>query len=414
MLDRGMTRRDFLAKSTVGAASVALAGMGTFVPKRAFGANDRLSVGVIGLGGRGWGLVNEVRAGAEKYNCEVTAICDTWHPHRENIKTRMMEWPEGKEPRAFSNYEDMLALDDLDAVAIAPPDFAHAIMLRDTVRAGKHAFVEKPFATELNEANEALDACNQSNVIVQVGTQRRSEAMWRGAAEVIHSGVLGKIHRIEIAWNDSGPRWNKGNFDISESDVDWQRFLMNKPHRPFDKNQYREWQLYRDFTNGPIALLGVHFFDVVAWYTGDPYPYRAVTHGGKFVWNDHREHEDTITTVIEYPSGFLCEYTSMFGNSYGMGVRIYGTNGMFDDATWTITGTGGGTNKVAEDIKIDPAPAAEHHTHNWLRCIRSGETPNAPAESGHQHAIVNILTYQSLLKGRRLRYLPETRQIVNG
>lgn len=405
-----ITRRDFL-KASAGATAAIAAGV-SVIPSRAFGANDRLRVGIVGAGGRGGGLLGELHGLGDSANVEIVAVCDTWHARRAQIVTLVEGWYD-RAPKDYVDYRELLEDKDVDAVIIAPPDFAHAIVFRDAMRAGKDAYVEKPFATEIGEARDALDAAIESGRVVQVGTQRRSEPMWRGAAKAIQSGMLGKISRIEIGWNDVNPRWNKGNFDLKESDVDWRRYLMNKPYRPFDPHQYREWQLYRDFTNGPFALLGVHFYDVVHWYMNDPFPTTAVALGGNYVWEDHREHEDTVTAVLHYPSGFLCECTTMLGNATNSGMRAYGTNGMFSDATWTITPEGGGANKVSEAFKIQPEPG-ESHMGNWISCIRSGKPTNAPVETGYNHAVASILSYQALLKGRRLRYIPETRQIVNG
>lgn len=408
MSGQHMTRREFLERGAAGAA-VALAGA-AFVPARAFGANDRIRIGLIGAGGRGYSLAGEMHGFDKEVNAEFTAVCDTWHARREQVAETMKEWY-GGEVRQFVDYRGLLEWDGVDAVIIAPPDFAHAIILRDAVRAGKDAYVEKPFATDLNEANEALDAVRATGKIVQVGTQRRTEGLWRAAAKAIQSGILGKISRVEIMWNDSNPRWNKGNFELTEQDVDWKRFLMNRPYRPFDPHRYREWQLYRDYTNGTFALLGTHFFDVVHWFLQTGYPASAVASGGKYVWMDHREHEDTATALLEYPEGFQCQYTSMLGNSTGSGCRIYGTNGMFSDATWTISGSGGGKDAIKEAIKLTPEPG-ESHVRNWLEAVRARTQPAAPVEAGHKHAVANILAYQALIRGRKMRYVPETRSIV--
>lgn len=410
MLNDTLTRREFLGRAAAGAA-VAAIGTNAASLARAQGSNDRISIGIIGAGGRGYSLLGEIHRFDKEENVEVTAVCDTWFARRDEVAETMKEWY-GGEVRTFSDYRRLLDLKDVDAVIIAPPDFAHAIILRDAIRAGKDAYVEKPFATELGEARDAYDAASGSDRIVQVGTQRRSEGLWRAAATAVKSGMLGKISRIEIGWNDVNPRWYRGDFDLTESEVDWKRFLMGKPYRPFNKHQYREWQLFRDFTTGPFALLGTHFFDIVHWYMDDPYPSTAVANGGKYVWNDFREHEDTVIGLLEYPKGFLCQYTTMLGNSTGSGCRIYGTNGMFSDATWTITGTGGGKTAVKEAYKLT-AEASEPHTRNWLKCLRSREQPNAPALAGYQHAVANILSYQSLIRGRKLRYVQETRKIVD-
>ena len=409
MTDGEMTRREFRGTTARGAAAAAALRV---VPARAFGANERISVGIIGAGGRGGYLMNQVHGLESKVNVRVGGICDTWRPRREEMAAKVKEW-NGEDCPAFADYEELLARKDIDAVIIAPPDFAHARVLADAVAAGKDAYVEKPFATEMEDANVAYDAVKKSGRVVQVGTQRRSEGAWGAASKLIQRGVLGKITRIEIAWNDSGPRWMRPCDDVKEEDVAWRRFLMDKKYRRFDPKQYRLWQFYRDFTNGPIALLGVHFFDVVSWFMDDPYPTSAVANGGHYIWNDGREHEDTVTAVLEYPKGFMCEYTTMLGNASMLGTRIYGMNGTFSDESWTITGAGGAkASAVKEEIKIKPETGREGHMENWINCMRSRKRCNAPVEAGHQHAVANILAYKALVTRRKLKYLPDRRKIV--
>lgn len=411
MPDKKISRREFLAKSAAGAAAVAFGTAGGLAPSRAMGANDRMSIGVIGVGGRGFSLMNELDRADKERATEVTAICDTWRPRREMVAQKVND-RYGADCRTFSDYEDLLALGDIDAVIIATPDFAHARIMIDALKAGKDIYVEKPMATNFEDAKEAFDAAAVSDRVVQVGTQRRSSGIWKGAAKAVQSGVLGKISRVEIGWNDCKPRWLRGYSDVKEEDVNWKRYLMDLPYRPFDPKQYKLWHFYRDFTNGTIALLGSHYIDVVAWLMNAPFPRTAVANGGHYVWDDGREHEDTLYAIYDYPEGFACRYASGLGNSAESGCRIYGTNGMFSESGFKITGAGGkGNNVVKEEMKIEPE-AGEDHMRNWLDCIRSRKTPNAPVEAGYQHSIACVMGYQALITGRKMRYMLDLRRIV--
>jgi predicted dehydrogenase len=144
----------------------------------------------------------------------------------------------------------------------------------------------------------------------------------------------------------------------------------------------------------------------------DPFPSTAVADGGTYVWKDGRDQEDTVYALYEYPKGFMCRYLTGLGNSADNGCKIYGTNGMFSETTWSFTGTGGsGKNKIQEEIKVQPEPG-ENHMKNWMECIRSRKQTNAPIEVGYQHSVACILGYQALLTGRKLKYLPVLRRIV--
>ena len=404
-----MSRRQFLAKSALGAAAVGSAA--ALSSSKVHGANDRISIGVIGAGRQGYSLMGVVHRLREDYNVEITAICDTWRPRADHMTAKANEWY-GGDCRKFTDYVDLLALDDVDAVIIATPDFAHSKILADAMKAGKDAYVEKPMATELEDAKAALDAAKASNRIVQVGTQRRSDGIWKAGAKAIQSGALGTISRVEIAWNDCGPRWRRRFSDLREEDVNWKRYLMGLPYRPFDPSQYRQWHLYRDFTNGVIGLLGSHYLDVVAWFMDDPFPSTAVAHGGNYVWQDGREQEDTVYALYDYPKGFMCEYLTGLGNAAESGVRIYGTRGMFSTSTWTLTGAGArGDDVIKEKIKIEREPG-EDPVVDWLKCMRTREPTTAPVETGYQHSVACILGYQALISGRKMKYLPTLRRIV--
>lgn len=404
-----ISRREFL----VGAAGIAIASGVGLAPSRAYGANDKLSVGMIGVGTRGGQLFDDLAGVDKAQNVEVTAICDTWRVRREQIAAKVKA-RYGSEPRQFANYEDLLALKDVDAVIIATPDFSHARILTDAIKAGKDVYIEKPMAKDLDGANAAMDANASAKRIIQVGTQRRSEGNWKAAAKLVQSGVLGTISRVEIGWNDSGPRWRKNVSGIKAEDVDWKRFLMGLPDQPFDAHRYGEWQLYRDYTNGPMAVLGAHYFDVGLWLMNAPFPSSAVANGGHYVWKDGREHEDTIYAIFDFPEGFALRYLTGLGNSADAGLNIYGTNGVFRESTWSATGAGGrGAVAIKEEIKIKPEPN-DKHMGNWLECVRSRKATNAPIEVGYHHSVCTMLGYQALRSGKKMKYLPVVRKIVEG
>lgn len=411
MTDNIISRRQFLTRSALGAATIAISGSALLSPSRVLGANDRLSIGLIGAGGRGTSLMKDLHAVGGTLNVEVTAVCDVWKPARERAAKTVNDLF-GAEPRVFSNYEDLIALKDVDGVIIATPDFAHCKILADALKAGKDAYVEKPMASELADAIAAMDAAKGAGRVIQVGTQRRSEGIWKAAAKMVQSGMLGTISRVEIAWNDSNPRWRRGTDGIIEEDVDWKRYLMGKPYRPFDARQYREWHLFRDFTCGVIGLLGSHYIDAVHWMMEEEFPLSAVAHGGNYVWNDGREQEDTVYALYDYPRGFMVRYLTGLGNSAENGCRIYGTNGMFSESDWSFTGSGGsGKTAIKEPVKVKPEES-ENHMRNWLECMRSRERTNAPIEVGYQHAVAAIMGYTALRTGRKVKYMPGLRRIV--
>jgi predicted dehydrogenase len=166
---------------------------------------------------------------------EMTAVCDLWKGNREKAVATNAGYY-GRTPRAVQHVEDLLALKDVDGVLISTPEHSHSPILKMVAEAGKDAYVEKPMGNVIAEAKSARDAVLKGKTIVQVGTQHRSEPYPRAAQEVIRSGALGDISKIEIVWNYHGPRWRgrKEVKQIREQDTDWNKWLLTKPTRPFD------------------------------------------------------------------------------------------------------------------------------------------------------------------------------------
>jgi len=403
-----MSRRQFLLNSAIGIAGMTLV---SGSKSRVLGANDRLSIGVIGTGSQGRYDMGQAMNFSDELNIEITALCDVYKPNLETA-VAAVEKKYGRRPRTFVDYLDLLALDDIDAVIIATPDFHHCRMLIDAMRAGKDVYVEKPMAMYLDQANESLKVQKETGRIVQVGTQRRSDGRYAAGARFIRSGALGKISRVEAAWNDCSPRWQKG--DVSNTrreDVAWDLYLRGVKKRPFDPSRLREWHLYRDYTLGPVALLGSHMIDVVHWYMEDPLPTSCVSHGGIYVWKDGRENEDTVYALYEYPKGFILRYCTGLGNSFGSGCYFYGTNGMFDTTTWKVTGSGGAGKDVIKTEKVITGEPGQNHMRNFLECVRSRKTPNASIFDGYAHSICAIMSNRSLRTGKRVVFNREEQRI---
>lgn len=134
---------------------------------RARSANDRIGIGMIGCGRRG--LLKEVLQLVDECNVEITAVCDTWRQQREAAVAAVQQASD-REPKSFVHYQELLALEEVDAVVIGTPDHQHCIQLIAAVRAGKDVYVEKPLAMDMKELLEALDTVKKSDRIVQMGT----------------------------------------------------------------------------------------------------------------------------------------------------------------------------------------------------------------------------------------------------
>lgn len=392
------TRRTFLMSS---AAAAALAQPSP---------NDRIRLGLIGCGGRGRDLLREVAKSGE--NAAITAVCDVWRVNREAM-AQNVEKAFGQAPFQTTRYQELLARKDLDGVLIATPDFTHPKILADAVQAGKDAYVEKPFATTFEEARMAYDAVKRSNRVVQVGTQRRSEAKFMAAADAIQKGVIGKVTRVSMEYHFFEPRWRRDYHMVQPQDVDWEAFRFGgRIQGGFDPRKLREWQLFRETTNGIPGLWMTHLIDLAAWYLNDPFPKGAMAMGGVFHWKDGRQTSDVFQAMLEY-TDCLVTFAMSLTNSAGGRNLWFGIKGLLDAEANRVSGDGSrDPERVMQPYTLPLPPQVESHMANFLRCMRTRATPRASVEAGYSHAVATCMAAVSLETGRRIRYDPAKRELV--
>jgi predicted dehydrogenase len=462
----GTNRRAFMKQA---AGTVFAVGMNARSYGRVLGANDRIRLAQLGCGGRSQGHVHMVKLASKQIPVETVAVCDIWTLAREQ-RAAQVKQAFNLEPQSYKYSEDMLARKDIDGVMIATGDFQHAKLCTEVVRAGKDCYVEKPFANVLSEAKEARDAVKASKQMVQMGSQHRSEPYQLAVRDIVRSGRIGPIVHIEQEWNinmerwrfvdmdtgtsremeqDRNMEWHKWLFDakskLREEDTDWERWLLGKPHRPFDPHVYLEFRLYKDYSSGIFDQWMSHGSDLVHLWTDERYPESVVANGGIFAWKDGRENPDTAIAAVTYPKGFLYTYKSVFGNSYRSFSRIQGRDGTIANyggegaSLFTVSKEGGrdeysrsalvtGMPNIApaidkeEIVKVEgveppnsrgPGDDSVIHVTNWLKAMQSRNPPNATVDHGFSHSIVTIMAAQSYWSGKRVYWDPEKEEIVD-
>ncbi len=445
-------RRDFL--KTTGAAMAATAfSMSARSYGAIRGANDRVNVGVVGCGDRMKdGDLPAFFASATELNFQIVAVSDIWNRRRQEGAAFIQKLAGNSDPVApVRNNEELYARKDVDAVIIATADFQHALHGIEAVEAGRDAYVEKPTAHTMEDARKFLAAVKKTGRIVQIGTQRRSTPSYIKAADYIKSGKFGDIVMVEMTWNVNQPgRWRRPDVVplLKEEDTDWKRYLMNRPYAPFDARKYLEFRLFWPYSSGIPDQWLVHQIDTVHWFTGLPHPRSCVANGGIYLWKDGRKNWDTMTAVFDYgpiddlSKGFQVQYTSRFTNSAGGVKELYYSNGgMLDMSNQTVTPTGGLSAKSAAEMKmqanllpsfslletaetvstdantssghsIDPETAA--NMRNWMECVRSRKTPNAPIEAGYAHSVALCMNIAAIQTGEKVTFDDKTQQVMAG
>jgi predicted dehydrogenase len=422
-----LPRRDFLKTSAKVAAGTALAAATPrFLTAKeranSIGANDRIRIAQIGCGSRGRGahLENGILPHLKETNFEVVALADPWKGARERFNGSVQK-AFGRPAKEFVSYRDLLALDGIDAVMIASPDHLHTTHLEATAKARKHIYVEKPLATDHNKLLQAYDAAKAAQAagsIIQVGTQLRSLPGVAGARELIKSGVLGKVMRIDESRNGDKPYWYSYlGKDIKKEDVDWAEFLGDTPRQSFDPRKYSAWYGYYEFCQGPVPQWGAHFLDLMHYVMDCGLPQSCMCLGGVTTWKDENNFTtpDNVIATWMYPEGFVVTSSNNFGNSAGNTRKFFAEKGTLSVDNWNVPhySAEGGRKRdgtIRGKVEVTPVPRPDHFR-NWLDCMRDNKTPHADIDAGYQHAVAVMMAVISYDTGKKTTYDPKTRQI---
>jgi predicted dehydrogenase len=378
------TRRSFLA--AVGAAPL-------YVPRSAFGANDRVNYALVAAGGRGRYLMRLFN----KLGAECAAICDVYEP---NLAEAARLSPQAK---TYLDYQELLAKETgADAVVIASPDHQHWPMLRAALAAKKDVYLEKPLSHSLKQSAEMIAGVRASGRIVQVGMQRRSAPAILAAKKLVDDGVLGRITLVKAQWH-----WNiSQKLDNSPlpGKLDWKRFTGPAPARALVPMRFRKWRYFRDYAGGNMTDQGTHLMDVVQWFTGSGAPKSALCHG-YVAKMEGAEHPDVFSAVFEFEN-FMATWTLDYANSFqnGWSITFMGDRGtmILDDAGYKV---------YAEPWKKDAAPVQEEaspvlveaHIQNFFDCMKSRQQPNCTVEIAAQAVAGPHLANVAMTRGTKVR-----------
>jgi predicted dehydrogenase len=400
-------RREFL--QSVGVTSAGLLAAGYTATARGYAANETIRIGAIGTGGRCQRFMQAVNQTA---GAKIVAVCDVWDVHLAAGKKLA-----AADAFATKDYRELLARKDVDAVVIGSPDHWHVPLTIAACEAGKDVYVEKPLTHELSEGAAVVKAQNEHKRIVQVGTQQRSMPQYQQGREIIQSGQLGRIFKVHTTWNRNTPRAQRFKLGVDPKTVDWTRFLGNAKSQPFDEYRFRNWRWFYDFGGGIFTDLMVHQIDIVHWVLGLESPSSATSIGDHVMAKGVWETPDTVQTLLRYDKTETQVYfEGTFSNArHGEMIVFMGTEGTLylDRGRLEVTPEKGkklkplevviGTGPKGADFYDKPDGEALHIA-NWLECIRSRKTPNAPAEAGVSAAAAAHLANQSLRSGEVARW----------
>lgn len=418
-------RRDFLAGATAAFA------MPYIIPSRVLGAagrpgaNERITLGFIGVGGMGGGHLGRGLKFRELGQTEVVAVCDVDATRLAKAAKTCAD--AGAQVKAYADYRRLLLRQDIDAVVISTPDHWHAVQTVHACETGKHVYVEKPSSVTVREGQAMVDAARENGCKVQVGAQGRSGKPAYYTCRAIRNGLIGRVTKVDC-WHYETP-YDKNPVPDCEppARLDWDMWLGPLRWRPYNPRYCPgtfRWLL--ESGGGQIRDRGAHQFSAILWClnadrqtsftveaTGTPPPMG--------LWDCPPEID--ITYTFKDPDWTLI--WSQPGRKTGkteFGQVFYGDKGQLL-LEWE------GARKWAEPEALAFKPPAGgfdpytpglfddfglNHMGEWLKAIKTSDhLPNVDIEIAHRTAILCILGNLSYVLGRKLVFDGE-RQIVVG
>ncbi len=420
-----ISRRQFIT-GTAGAALGAI-GFPYFVPSSSLGQagnlapSERITMGCIGVG---WQGTSNLSSFLVEKDCQVIAICDIDENHLQNAVDLVNGYYENKDCAAYHNFRELLARDDIDVVSLGLPDHWHAIPAIEAARSGKDIFGEKPLSHNFNEGRAICDAVKRYGRVWQTGSWQRSLPHFRFACELVRNGRIGKVHTVEVALPsghiDFARTKGQEEFGPAPDELDYDFWLGPAPYEPYcPARVHKNWRWHLDYGGGQLMDWVGHHADIAHWGLGLDYtgPVEIEGHGvfpRTGLWNSPTDFELTA----KYASGLTMILSSKIRFPIGtMWGEVTGTR-WIGEGGW-ICVTRGGIAAEPSNLpkeKVGPNEIRLYHSpghwRNFLDCVKTRCTTIAPCEIAHRSATPGHLGQIAMLLGRKIRFNPETEEII--
>ena len=392
-------RREFIGSVGRTSAAGAVAGLATSSFTAAsyakiVGANDRIRVGFIGVGGMGTGHLGAIKALKEPNNLEPVAVADCWKTRAEH----------GAELVGAAH-------------SIATPEHWHAKMTIDALDAGKAIYCEKPMTHRIHEAQAVAAKVKETGLPLQVGVQGMSDDSYSSAAKAIEEGVLGQVVQAQIEYvrryNQQGPWRNPKITDDTPKpdDLDWNAWLGKAPKTDWNPHHYYEWRNYSQYSGGICTDLFIHRITRIMKACNLLYPRRVVGMGGIWQWPDGRDLPDNFEMICEYPRGMTVYVLGTMSNRVGIDhlIRGYRATLYFTGAGWVAKDKDGKV--LAEHKKSGAEDIRLHHT-NLHNHLRNGEKLHCPIELGMAGVVAVNMANESWATGQMMAWDRKNKKAV--
>jgi len=427
-----LSRRGFNQMLIGGAVAAPL-----ILPARLFGAeapSNRLRIGQIGCGRIA--QVHDVPAVLKAGSADYVAVCDLDSKRAVDSKEQMTAFYQKAggavaDIRIYSDYRELLAHPDLDAVVISTPDHWHAQLVAAAVLAGKDVYVQKPFTMTVKEGVLLRDLVAKTGRIVQVGSQQRSTSQFRFACELVRSGRIGPVRRVEIGLPIDPTAADDPQQPVP-SNLQYDAWLGTTPQVYYTEQRVHPqkgygrpgWLRNESFCLGMITGWGSHHYDTMHWalnteLSGPSRVEAKADFPQHKIWNVHGAYQVDLL----YPGDVKVSVSDKHPN----GLKFIGDEGWIwvtREGTTTASDPGASATPLPpldasdkrllapEGLKVQ-LPRSEEHHKNWLDCVRSRQEPIAPARIAHRSGSACIVSWIAMKLGRPVTWDPRTERFVN-
>ncbi|MFO0893261.1 MAG: Gfo/Idh/MocA family oxidoreductase [Isosphaeraceae bacterium] len=419
-------RRQFLAAST--AAIAGAAAVPRSVASGPLGANDRIGIAVIGVGGMGSGHLGGLVKRSSADNVQVRAVSDVYQ--RRLARAMAAAHCEGDR-----DYRRVLDRNDLDAVLIATPDHWHAKIAIDAMESGKHVYVEKPMTHTVEQALALRAAVKRTNKVLEVGPQATGDDGYWQAQEAIRAGRIGKVTWAQGSYNRNARTClfnthqkidpTAGPDRAGDDFIDWDLWLGHKwglaPKIPWNPEHFFRFRKYWPYNGGVATDLLYHKLAPLLLAIAGPdgqQPSRVSAVGGLYVEKDGRDIPDTFLLTIDYPGEFSVFLVSTLTNDTQLPDRIYGKHGTIDLGGDPVLRANGdfadefkARNQGMTEAKLTRRERPDQ-VGNFLQVLRGQGTLHCNAELGAATMVAIKLGVESYRQRKTMNWDPERERLI--
>ncbi len=424
------TRRNFVKKTTLSSAGLALGGMAMGLSPKSYkgiiGANDRLNVAVMGTNSRGAHLA---RVFQNASGASVSYICDVDKRVLDETVKNVHEHS-GSMPKASTDIRRVLDDQDVDVLVIAAPDHWHAPASIMALNAGKNVYVEKPCSQNPLEGEMLVISQRKHGKIVQMGNQQRSSPESIEIIREIHNGIIGDVYSAYTWYSNQRKSIGNGKVVPVPDWLDWELWQGPAPRRDFHNNYvHYNWHWFWHWGTGETCNNATHELDIARWALGVNFPSKVEVVGARnFYKDDDWEMYDTLNASFQFEDGKSITWDGQSCNGLGKwgrsrGVVIYGTKGsvlvdrniyiLYDLAGKPIK-TVSAESRSATTNLVGAGGNDDRHVHNFLETIRGkAEIQNSPINEGHKSVLLCHLANIAYRTGKDLQCDPKNGHIKN-